>query len=338
MKKFMVISLLLISAPAALMVFRAMASGAPINAQAAQMQATQYASPTLIPTATVIPTATIGYEATLAVAQSTADEARRVNAEVTAVHEANLLSLMQLTADTEYRAHEVFQWTAQAAPTAIPLTATQQAIINAQIAQDQSLQFGAMTATAHAPTQISAMAQAQAAVQFAGAARASQVFGNIAVSIFLLALIAFLVRMPMAPSTSSAPDAPVPQVETVVHMRRETGAGTYQQTRAVIPCAPGQLTELATHITEGTRTLAINQWEGANTSFTRPIFHQMRAWLQENKFAVATGDGQLVATDEGLDFLCGWLDMQRLPDEYAFVEENSLQPENQVVNMDLEPL
>src|SRR3990172_4174010 len=108
---------------AGIVILRALPAKLATNVQAAAIAATntQYATPTFRPTETPIPTSTIGYEATIYVAQATADEARRVNAEVTAAHEVYLLAQMQLTADVDYRIHEQAVWTAIGGQTSIPL-------------------------------------------------------------------------------------------------------------------------------------------------------------------------------------------------------------------------
>lgn len=299
----------------------------PVQAMA-QMQTTntEYIAPTMQPSNTPVPSPTIGYESTLAVAQSTADEARRVNAEVTAQHEVHILSMAQLTAAHEQRELELARMTANAAPTIYPMTQTQQAALNTQVAQEYSIQAGALTATKHAPTQINAMAQAQAAVEFARMTRISDVVGKWVLIGFMLILSIFVFsrwRVPMP-----APESVEPQTETVVQMRRDHSGGSVQYQRAVVPCSPEQLTELAEGLLSGKKTFAINQWEGAHTKFTRPIIHQVRVWFQEkeNGFAVANGDGQLALTEDGHNFLIGWLESQKLPAEYEFGESDNLSP------------
>jgi hypothetical protein len=287
---------------------------------AQQQNNTEYqvaSTPTFIPTRTIIPTVTIGYEATLAVAQSTADEARRVNALVTSEAEQRLLSYVQLTADTDARAHEVAMWTQIAGATVIPLTATQQAVANTQIVAAQNIVAAGYTQQAAAPTQMAAMVQVQATAQFA---RANEIAKLIAVGVlclFLFSLVAFLNRLAhLEPKEDIEPE---PATETTIWVRSEKDNGA-QSKRLVIPCTSQQFTELALKVSTGKKTLAINNWEGSETLFTRPVIHQVRAWLQENKFAAATGDGQLVPTEDGFAFFDAWLYNQKLPDEFQFTE------------------
>jgi len=109
------------------------------------------------------------------------------------------------------------------------------------------------------------------------------------------------------------------ELETVVWIKniKDNGAKSLRYT---IPCSPDQLTELAEKITQGEKTLGINQWEGADTLFTRDVILHVRAWLRDNQFVTPTDDGQLAPTGELFDFFCGWLETKKLPDEYEFLE------------------
>lgn len=315
MKKAIIISLAVMCAYAYFVFIRAPRQ--PAAFAQGMPTATAYASPTFIPTRTVVPTATVGYEQTVAVAQMTADEARRVNVEVTNAAENRILQYVQMTAEIDRQRQEVLSWTATAALTSIPLTATAQAVGSTQIAQANAIIAGALTATNAAPTQYAVMIQLQSQAQFARANEIIKIVAMGALVLFLLAGVAFFVRFPVQPKVQVATDAPS---ETVVHMRHDTGGGTFSQVRAVVPCTPEQLTELAENITQGKKTLAINQWEGHGTAFTRPVIHQVRGWMHENGFAVSTSDNQLAPTNDGLAFLCGWLESHQLPTEYQFGE------------------
>jgi len=118
------------------------------------------------------------------------------------------------------------------------------------------------------------------------------------------------------------------QLETVVWIKNTKDNGT-KSLRYTIPCSPEQLTELAENITQGKKTLGINQWEGKDTLFTRDVILHVRSWLRDNQFVTLTDDGQLAPTGELFDFLCGWLETKKLPTEYEFLEtqpEKALQP------------
>lgn len=292
------------------------------NGAAFVQSVTQYPTGTPIPTNTFIPSATIGYESTLQVAQSTADEARRINAVVTSEYEQRLLEQVQLTAAYEQRVQEIYSWTVTAALTSVPLTQTQQAVMNTQIPMQNNLAFAQLTATAQAPTQMAALIQAQESVRYVKFNNIMDIIGRFLLMGFMGSLIYFVFKFPVQPK----PEVPNPG-ETVVMLKRDRGQGSFTMVRNTIPCSPDQLTELAQKIIEGKKTLAINQWEGAGTLFTRPVILAMRAWMRENGFAVATEENQLVPTVEGLDFFLGWLASQKLPSEFEFGETENVHTE-----------
>ena len=293
------------------------------NLGPAQIIATEYqtnraATVTPRPTQTPVPSATIGFEQTAIVAQSTADEARRVNAMVTAEFEQRVLAQLQVTAEHERMVFEVYSWTVTAALTSIPLTATQQAAINTQVPVLQTIDAAKLTATNAAPAQVVAMERARNYAAYGKIDYFVRWGMWLAIGVFVLSIAAWVLRNPVLPKPSPVQSA---EPATVVMVKRDHGQGGFGLQRMVVPCTPDQLTEFAECITQGSKTLAINQWEGKDTLWTRPVIHEMRGWLQLNKFAVSTGDGQLATTDDGLSFLYGWLDTQQLPTEYAFDEE-----------------
>jgi len=280
---------------------------------------------TPVPTSTDIPTATIDYQMTAVIAQQTSDEARRVNAIITAEFEQRVFEQLQLTAQYEQRVQEIYQWTAMAAITTIPLTATQQAIVNAQIPTQQALIISQMSATADAPTQIVAMNNARNQLQFGKISYVVSIFATAALGLLMLCGVVWLIRNPVAarieeienePKTTEAP-------VTRIDVYKNNGANSKSYS---IPCTSEQLSELAENITQGKKTLAINQWEGKDTLLTRPVILRVRAWLRENSFVSIAPDGQLVPSDELLNFLCAWLDRGVLPADYKF--ETSHSPDN----------
>src|SRR3990172_4530546 len=181
---------------AGIVILRALPAKLATNVQAPAIAATntQYVTPTFRPTETPIPTSTIGYEATIYVAQATADEARRVNAQATAQHETYILSIVQITAAKDARSQEVLSWTAQAAPTIIPLTATAQVIYNTQVAIGEARVAAMMTMTHEAPAQYALMVEAQSNAQYANIKQIANITGMGALIVFLLALTAYFVH------------------------------------------------------------------------------------------------------------------------------------------------
>lgn len=287
--------------------------------------------PSATPTAAQIPTATIDYQSTAVIAQQTADEARRVNAMVTSQFEQRFHEQLQMTAEADRRVQEIYAWTVTAALTSIPLTETQQAIINTQIPQQQQLVSAQLTATKEGPTQIVAMIAAENQAKYGRINYLVGMFATGSIGVFAIGIVAFLFRLPMQAKPEPAHEA-LPQTETVIQLKQNHGGGTYSLERMVIPCSPEQLTELAEKITQGLKTLAINQWEGKDTLFTRTVIHQVRGWIRLNEFAVQTDDGQMAPTNDFLNFLMGWLDKQALPAEFEFAQVPAVVGQRQDTN------
>lgn len=283
--------------------------------------------PRVTPSPTIIPSATIDYKSTAEVAQeqaniaqATADEARRINALATTEYMSLVNEQLRMTAEIDRQEFEILMITATMAATSIPLTQTQQAVINTQIPSHETQVAAVMTATEHAPTQVVAMLEARNYETFGELDYAVRIFATGAIGIFAIGVVAFLFKR--IPATEVDEPSEVEQLEpikdTVVQMRTDKGGGSFSQTRFVIPCSPEQLTEFAEAITQGKKTMGINQWEGSGTLFTRPVILQLRSWARDNDFAASTEDNQLAPTNDFLDFLCAWLDKQRLPAEYEF--------------------
>jgi hypothetical protein len=289
----------------------------PMNVQAAEIDPanTQYASPTFIPTRTIVPSATIGYESTLAVAQSTADEARRINAQVTSEAEQRLLSYAQLTADADVRSHEVAMWTQIAGATVIPLTATQQAVANTQIVAAQNIVAAGYTQQAAAPTQMAAIAQAQAVQQFATINEIIKIFAMLLTCVFLLAGISYFVRHAPKEVEEDTPK------ETTVWVRSEKDNGA-KSVRLVVPCTPEQLTELAELAVNGEKKFGINRLEQTSRTFRsqRETLILVRQFFVESKFVIPDANGTVTLNADGEAFLAGWFESHQLPTEYEFEE------------------
>ncbi len=278
------------------------------------------------PTRTPVPTATIGYRETAIVAQATADEARRVNAVVTAAFEQRALARLQMTAQYEQRVREIYSWTATAALTSVPLTATQQAALNTQIPMRSTLESAYLTATHSAPTQEAAMQQAIYFRKYGAVDHFARWFFILVICVSLLALVAWMLRNPVLPKQTTEEQVEKDyddEPETVVMLKRPGTGGDFSKQRFVIPCTSDQLTELCNGIVNGGRSFAINQWEGKDTLFTRDTILRVRGWFEMNTLAVHSPDNQLTATPEGEDFMYSWLESHRLPDNYYFEAEDS---------------
>jgi hypothetical protein len=251
----------------------------------------------------------------------TADEARRVNAQVTSEAEQRLLSYAQLTADENARQHEILMWTQIAAGTSIPLTATA-AVINAtQIAESQHIVAAAYTQQAAAPTQQAALLQLQATAQFARVNEIAEIVAIGLTCIFLLAGIAFFVRH--GPREETEEDAQEPQTETTVWVRSDKDNGAHSHLLTV-PCTSDQLTELAELAANGEKKFGINRLEQTSRTFRsqRDTLILVRQFLVENKFVIPDDKGTITLNADGEAFLAGWFDRHQLPTEYQFIEQD----------------
>jgi len=288
---------------------------------------TKYPSSTPQPTATIIPSVTIDYQVTAVLAQQTAMEAVRVNAQITAEFEQRIQEQLQMTAEADRRNQEIYSWTQQAAATSIPLTATQQAVINTQIPQQQMIIAGQMTATHQAPTQAYAMIKANGLQKFGDVEHVGFISLQWIGIIFLIGLIVWMFlrwnqeerHIKILEQKEIVSETQGTQLETVVWVKNTKDNGT-KSVRLVIPCSSDQLTELSELAVNGERTFGINKLE--NTSRTlrskRDVIYQFREFLLSNDYAFPPKPGEIALNDNGTAFLRGWFDTHQLPTEYEF--------------------
>ena len=275
-----------------------------VNASALADTTTEYKAQK-IATLTPVPTATVGWEATAMIAQQTADESRRLNTQATAEYEARIQEQIQFTATAEARDFAIYEWTATAAMTSIPLTATAQAVNSTAIVKQQALQAAAMTQTKEAPTQLVAMVNAETQKKFAPLQAVVNIFAMVGLTVFGVGIGIFalsragVTRVPAPqPPDDYRPIVPVddmPETTVTVHHDNGAGYGTYERLR--IPCTADQLKEIAGKILTGEKTLAFGQWEG--TQVSRGVLLDFRNFLMANRFAVSAGMGQVALTHEG---------------------------------------
>lgn len=292
-------------------------------------------------TPSVVPTATVDYAATAVVAQATADEARRVNAEATAQHERIVQEQLLLTSEAERRVFEQAGWTVTAAGTAIPLTQTQQAVLNTQIAAHQTLAVVQITQTVEAPQLLIEMQVAEDFVQYAPLRVAGEAFVKFALGVVLIFVAAWFRTQPQwnkkvadkmledylkeeghGQAGTGGEAGSSSQHETVVVVKNDNGQGHFSQRRLVIPCSPDQLTELANGLMSG-KSLGINQWEGSGTSLTRDVITGLRHFFLSNRLATSIGAGRVAVNDDGLAFCRGWVEQGLLPTSFQFVSNGN---------------
>lgn len=330
-----------------LMAFFLIGCGA-VNASAMD-PTTEYLSPQPTATQSPVPTATIGYQATanvaetqVAIAQATADEANRVMVQATndqaqREHETAMQNA-QGTAQAESENFIRDGWTATAALTAVPLTATAQVDNLTAIADYKAVTIAQLTATAHAPTQIVAESDAKTRAQFSWFIVGTQLFAFFALGVFMLFTAGFMRWYWMREDKRAAevahaqspqgiaerhgftPVAIVPDPAPEVEFIQPVDAVAPKNNMYTLPCTKEMLLQFAENVLTKNWTLGINAWERDDTLFTRDTYKPFRSWLLSNRFAASTGGGALALTENGRVFLEGFLNTSALPTEYQFGE------------------
>lgn len=296
-----------------------------------------YSTPILQATSTPVPTATVDWQGTAVIAQQTADEARRLNTLATAEYEQRIQEQIRLTAEQDARLFEAYGWTATAALTSIPATATQQSILNTQIADQQALMVVQITQTSEAPAKLIEMQVAEDRIRYAPLENGLRYFVMFAFGVACLFLASFTRKMPhWNPAVvrkaledyvkEEQKNQPAVRNEAVLHpvnmthvQLKDEAEGYSIILKFTVPCSPDALTELAQALVSGEKTFGINSWEGSESeNFSRKLIKAVRHFLQLNKFAESVGGGRLHLTDLGRRFLTAWLESRNLPAEYSF--------------------
>jgi 3-polyprenyl-4-hydroxybenzoate decarboxylase len=259
------------------------------------------------------------------------DAANRQMVDATVTHEANSLIIAQFTQTAYVAENNRLSATQTAQPTADAREATQRAVTIAQV----TLQSGQMTAVKEQPTQMAAMTRADNDRQYGWVFMFVQLFAMFSLGIFLLSFSAFAVRQAQTIKPAlvavtqiqnlddlehTLPPVVVAPTETVIQMRTDNGSGFTHTERMVVPCSPDQLTALANGVINEHQSLAFNQWEGAVSPFTRDEFTVVRNWLLSNRLAQSAGQGKLILSATGETLFIEWLNNQKLPETYKFME------------------
>lgn len=277
---------------------------------------TQAVERTPEPTTTLGPTATAtpNYQATAQAAEIARDSAVQTSdaallqiIAATAAKEALDLQKLQMTQSSSMLTAQADQWTATAAPSAVPGTQTA-AALDRSIAKAEITQISdGFTATAEAPTLIVAVAQAQAQAETATAREWANVFMTFCISLGAVIVAGgtvyiVLTRVP-APEIDRQPavyDAPLSDL-LPIPMAPKPGSLT-ETIRAEIPCTKARLLMLADGIINRNMTLAINQWEG---SIVHRSIVDLRKYFIEHGFAfeLPGKNGELGILEDGTTFL-----------------------------------
>jgi hypothetical protein len=284
------------------------------------------AKPTRQATSTPVPTATIGYQETAIVAQQTADEARRVNAVVTAQFEQRIQEQLQMTAQYEQRVQQVYSWTQQAAQTVIPLTATQQAFVNHSIPTQQALLVLQTTQTAEYPSLI---IKAEDAKNHQKYGEMNYVISMIALSAMTLlmivgmfALVRFIKTHPL-PSEMEEDEETEPVANKSFRIDVHDGNGHSEIHD--IPGTPEEFEELAIALTSGLRNLEINRWQREGDVLKDGI-KRFRSWARDTKIdgkdlVIVMPQNELAPTATFRELCRSYLESHTLPDGLKFIEQ-----------------
>ena len=302
-------------------------------------------------TMTLIPSPTLDHAATIAVAQTQAEDERQnayraqqeaINAQQTSVaagvelariteaHEAGLIIVMQATQSAEAIALQATQqvqgWTATAALTSVPATQTQQAINNTQIPAQQRIMSTAQSMTIVAPTLVAAIIETQERAKYGWINYVVLALGSLLLFALMVYVILFINHSIKITEQKEAHEAEevepfiVPLDEPLV-VTVKTDAPYPQANILTVPCTPDMLTEFADGIVNEYKQLAVKYWEGSQSKlWTRELYYPMRHFMQANQYAQSAGgkDGRLVLLAAGEAFLRGWLTTQSLPHRYKF--------------------
>ena len=292
-----------------------------------QATSASYYSPTdtPMPISTLEPSATIGYQATAVSAQQTADAANVIMAQITAESEQRLQERLAWTATIDAANIMIAQWTATAAPSSVPATATQ-AVLDRQLAAYQvSVQAGQLTATKEAPTQIAAMATAQAQADLAWWYEFALVCLYIAIAAFLIALVVLVgnrIRQEASATVVGSEDESKDTVKITLHR----GTEIYSEVdHLLIPCSIDQLRIMAYEINLDP-SLAINRWDKVKNKqggmlFPRAQFAQICFFLVTNGLAYRTPKHEVILTPEGEEFFETVLNENVPPLQFAISPE-----------------
>lgn len=277
---------------------------------------------TSIPTATIEPSATVDYIATADMArylaqdaQRTSDAAARLLVDATMTHESIQLVYAGMTQSAEQVAmqsgmmtREAAQFTATAFATSVPMTQTQQAKIDDARGTER-----AMTITA--PTQIVAMANAQALAETETYRAWADVWVvvSVGVTMILIGIGAMVIMLRQANKREEEyPDEikPIP----FTHPAGPTGQMGGKRIRAEIQCTNEQIVKLCDGILHEGKTLAFNQWKGTDVYAN---LNNIRHYFLRHLFAyeLQGKGGELTLTDAGREFVedCAELKTPPLP-------------------------
>lgn len=267
-------------------------------------------------------------------AVETANEAGRINAQATAQHEQALIDAANLTLENNKFTAEADaanllrqSWTATAYLTSVPLTKTQQVIVDTKEAARQ-------TATKEYPTQIMAVQAAQNAAKCGMPCYLFGYFPGCAIGIFCIGLIVYLFTRIKMDMDREERKREKEETDLTPHLYAvEDQPGNYRR-KKIVPCSEDQLSELAEMVVNGERTLGINRLETESRTFRskRDDLKAVRNFLVRKDVALAyhpkQTKGDIVLNDAGVAFFEHWFDSHELPAGFYFAEDEGEEPEH----------
>lgn len=321
-----------------------------VNAQALTTD-TEYRTPQPTATQSSVPTATIEYKATayvaetqVAIAQATADTANRIMVQATndqqqRDHEAAMVNA-QATQQAQAENMIVLGWTATAYQTTVPLTATAQVENLTAIANYKAVTIAQITATAYAPTQTVANANARVQANIAPILGAVNMFAVFAIGVFLLYVSYGLwwywkredaraekreyEKSPRGIAEKHGFEPVEPFIMPQPEKPKINRPVTAENLKYTIPSAQEQFDIFAEKLVSGEMALSINRWETSGllsgVKNARAWIKNMRAWMNINGFGVFNENDEMTLVQIGREWLERYLEHRTLPTEYQFGE------------------
>lgn len=316
-------------------------------------------------------TATPNYQVTLDVvstqagyARSTADAAFEIGIQATDNHEERQQELARIAQDNVLLTNQSNIWTVTAAGTSVPLTQTQQIILNTQIAGVQTQQAGQMTMVKEQPTQIVAITRAKNSNQTWWIEFLIRMFVFIGMGVFFISIGIFVAKYNPPPPVKKlefidrdilpSDFTPVPveyygdtlssankqedgNKEAVVEVATNPDTSYPSKDVYKFPCTSEQLDELATKTIIQGLSLAYDNFAGKGSLFTRETYAPVYSFMLRHRLSMSTGiklDGKnkgvilttkdIVGEINGYDVLSQWIASRTLPGTFTVEDPKPL--------------
>lgn len=304
-------------------------------APAQEPNATMATQANTTPTMTLIPSPTLDHAATIAVAQTQAEDERQsayraqqeaINAQqtsvaagvelarITAEYEAGKIVIAQITQAAYSTSEAHVAETLIAKPTADAKQATQQAIEVTRLAN----QSGLMTQVAEEPARIREINNAVNIERFGWLDYFARVLGSIAMIVLACGVLMILyVRTEPKKQVIEEPDAPF-----IIPLNVDTSDGGWRATRAEVPVDIDTLKLFADGIAHG-MTPAYDVWQGV---IKRVDLAQIRGFMLTENMAQKVKGEEVTIIQKGRDFLAHVSEKSDCPLPYRCIEPRTAPP------------